>query len=163
MGTPLYDTDILLWSEQQAELLRRLARGERVNDIDWENLIEEVESVGRSELNSVASLLRVGLTHLLLVHAAPRSDPARRHWRAEARSALADAAARFSPSMEQRLDLDRLWRLARVTAHDKLAEEGGLPASVLETCPFAIVELVAPEPDLDDLLARLASAAPRAS
>jgi hypothetical protein len=28
----LYDTDILLWSEQQADLLRRLAAGERVND-----------------------------------------------------------------------------------------------------------------------------------
>src|SRR3712207_3023583 len=61
----LYDADILLWSEQQADLLRRLARGERVNDaVDWENVIEEVGDVGRSEFNSVASLLEVGLTHL---------------------------------------------------------------------------------------------------
>lgn len=42
-----YEADILLWSEHQAELLRRLAAGERVNDqVDWKNLIEEVESVG---------------------------------------------------------------------------------------------------------------------
>jgi hypothetical protein len=39
----LYDDDILWWSEQQAELLRRLAAGERVNDQDF---IEEVEAVG---------------------------------------------------------------------------------------------------------------------
>ncbi len=34
----LYDTDILLGSEQQAALLRRLAAGERVNDVAAERL-----------------------------------------------------------------------------------------------------------------------------
>ena len=38
----LYDDDILWWSEQQAELLRRVAAGERVND----QLVEEIESGG---------------------------------------------------------------------------------------------------------------------
>ncbi len=48
----LYEEDILTWSERQAELLRRLAAGERVNDqVDWQNVVEEVESVGRSELH----------------------------------------------------------------------------------------------------------------
>jgi hypothetical protein len=28
----LYDTDILAWSERQADLLRRVAAGERVTD-----------------------------------------------------------------------------------------------------------------------------------
>jgi len=33
-----YDTDIFVWSERQAALLRRLANGERVNDaVDWPN------------------------------------------------------------------------------------------------------------------------------
>ena len=36
--TDLYDTDILLWSEQQAELLRRRA----ANALDWDNLAEEI-------------------------------------------------------------------------------------------------------------------------
>ena len=53
----LYDTDILLWSERQAELLRRHAAGERVKDawIDWPNIAEEIVDVGRSELRAVAS------------------------------------------------------------------------------------------------------------
>jgi hypothetical protein len=39
----LYQDDILLWSERQSELLRRLAGGERVNDqVDWEAVIEDV-------------------------------------------------------------------------------------------------------------------------
>jgi hypothetical protein len=46
----LYD-DVLLWSERQAALLRRMAAGERVNDqVDWENVAEEIEDVGRSSL-----------------------------------------------------------------------------------------------------------------
>ena len=35
----LYEDDILLWSERQAALLRRMAAGERLNDqVDWENV-----------------------------------------------------------------------------------------------------------------------------
>ncbi len=60
----LYQDDILLWSERQSELLHRLAGGERVNDqVDWENVIEEVESLGREQLLAVQSLLRQALIH----------------------------------------------------------------------------------------------------
>jgi hypothetical protein len=42
------DADILAWSEHQAELLRRLAAGERVDDqVDWANFIEDGGEVGR--------------------------------------------------------------------------------------------------------------------
>jgi hypothetical protein len=39
----LYEDDVLLWSEQQAELLHRHAAGERANDaaLDWQNIIAE--------------------------------------------------------------------------------------------------------------------------
>ena len=159
MGS-LYDADILLWSEQQADLLRRLSRGERVNDgVDWENVIEEVGDVGRSEFNSVASLLEVGLTHLLLAHASPRSEPVG-HWRSEARTALAGAARRYSPSMGPRLDLQELWSLAVTTTRDKLSADGGPARPMPTACPFAVQDLVRRVPDLDALLARLPVAAP---
>jgi Domain of unknown function DUF29 len=53
MPDDLYDRDILAWSEHQATLLRRAALGERVNDIDWAHVVEEIEDVGLSELNAV--------------------------------------------------------------------------------------------------------------
>jgi hypothetical protein len=161
MGS-LYDADILLWSEQQADLLRRLARGERVNNaVDWENVIEEVGDVGRSEFNSVASLLEVGLTHLLLTHASPRPEPVG-HWRSEAVTALAGAARRYAPSMGQRIDLDEIWTVAVIAARNKLAADGGPASPLPEDCPYAIEDLVQRLPDLDALLARLVagSAAP---
>jgi hypothetical protein len=65
MPDDLYERDILTWSEHQADLLRRLARGERVNDVDWPHIVEEIEDVGLSELNAVKNHLRLMLLHLL--------------------------------------------------------------------------------------------------
>jgi Domain of unknown function DUF29 len=55
-----YEGDILIWSEHQAKLLRRIAAGELVNsaDLDWPNIAEEIESVGRSEFRACEGLLR---------------------------------------------------------------------------------------------------------
>jgi hypothetical protein len=70
-----YDTDILLWSEHQAALLRRRAAGELVNEseLDWPNLAEEIESVGSEQLHAVTSLLVQALTHMLKAEAWPLS------------------------------------------------------------------------------------------
>jgi Domain of unknown function DUF29 len=65
MPNDLYDRDVLTWSEHQADLLRRLARGEQVNDVDWEHVVEEIEDVGLSELHAVAGYLEQILVHLL--------------------------------------------------------------------------------------------------
>jgi hypothetical protein len=50
-----YDTDILLWSEHQAALLRRRASGELINEaeLDWPNIPEEIESVGSEQRHAV--------------------------------------------------------------------------------------------------------------
>src|SRR4051812_18849788 len=109
----LYDTDILLWSEHQAALLRRRAAGELVNDaeLDWPNIAEEIESVGSEQRHAVESLLVQALIHRLKAAAWPLS-PAVPHWQAEERVFLDDARRRFVPSMRQRLDLAGLYRQA---------------------------------------------------
>jgi hypothetical protein len=65
MPDDLYDRDILAWSEHQSALLRRVARGERLNDVDWDHVVEAIQDVGLSELNAVRSCLRQMLVHLL--------------------------------------------------------------------------------------------------
>jgi Domain of unknown function DUF29 len=96
MPDDLYDCDILAWSQHQADLLRRVARGERVNEVDWEHVVEEIEDVGLSHLSAVQSYLRVMLVHLLKVHSWPES-PSVGHWRGEIVSFQADAAQRLPP------------------------------------------------------------------
>lgn len=57
----LYEADYLKWIETTAQKLRV----RDYSNIDWENLIEEIEDMGRSECRSLESNLVVVLTHLL--------------------------------------------------------------------------------------------------
>lgn len=57
----LYETDYLRWIEITVEKLRV----RNYSNIDWENLIEEIEDMGRSERRSLESNLIVVLTRLL--------------------------------------------------------------------------------------------------
>ena len=83
MPDGLYERDVLLWAEQQASLLRRLAASERLDEaIDWPHLIEEVQDVGISARRACQSLLRQSLLHLLDLATWPESPPAAR-WRSK--------------------------------------------------------------------------------
>jgi len=98
----LYDADIESWSERQAELLRRVAAGERVNDqVDWRNVIDEVESAGRSERRSCESLLIQAFRHRLKIMAWPDS-PEVPHWQEEVTIFQMDAARAFQEAMRGR-------------------------------------------------------------
>ena len=137
----LYESDILIWSEHQAELLRRLAGGERVNDrVDWPNVIEEIESVGHEQLHAVESFLVHALLHDLKAQAWPLSRDAP-YWRAEARRFRGDAASRFAPSMRQRIDMAKIYRRALRAMPETVDDQPPLP--VPETCPVTLDELVA--------------------
>jgi hypothetical protein len=78
----LYDTDIVLWSERQSGLLRRRAAGELVNEaeLDWSNIAEEIESLGRNQARELASRIAAVILHLMKLQASPASDP-RAGWR----------------------------------------------------------------------------------
>jgi Domain of unknown function DUF29 len=136
----LYDTDILVWSDRQAQLLRRLAVGEPVNEApDWPNIIEEIESVGSEQLHAVTSLLVQALVHMLKAQAWPSSREAP-HWESEARRFRGDAADRFAPSMRQRIDLERLYRRALRIMPETI--DGQAPLEVPEACPVTLEALL---------------------
>jgi hypothetical protein len=154
MPDGLYERDALAWSEQQADLLRRLAAGEHLNAaVDWPNVIGEVQDVGLSELRACRGLLRQALVHLLELHAWPASQ-AVAHWRDEAGVFLADAEDRFTPSMHQRIDLDEIYAKALHLARTA-TDDTGEPRSLPEVCPFTLGELLAARPDVMRLVAKL--------
>lgn len=136
----LYDADVLEWSEHQGSLLRRIAAGEVPNEApDWKNIVEEVEEVGRSQLNAVRSLLVQALTHELKCSAWPEASYVS-HWRAEARALRRAAARSFTPSMRQRIDLAELY----ADAVEGLPEEidGVAPALVPGECQASLDALL---------------------
>jgi hypothetical protein len=152
MPDDLYHRDILAWSIAQAERLRRVAAGERVNDLDWANVIEEVESVGRSETQAVDSLLIQALVHALKVAAWP-DHLAARTWRNEISAFLVGAKRRFSPSMAQQLDVQDMYAAARrqVLDLDMRRPPRPLPAST----DLTLAELLDESLGAEALFARL--------
>jgi hypothetical protein len=136
----LYDADILEWSEHQAALLRRVAAGERVNDVDWPNIIEEVADVGRNSLRAVRSLLLQALLHDLKAEAWPLSSYAS-HWRSEAKVARINAADAYAPSMRQWIDVPEIYAKALRAMPEEI--DGQPPLPVPATCPVTLEELLA--------------------
>jgi branched-subunit amino acid aminotransferase/4-amino-4-deoxychorismate lyase len=95
-----YDGDLVLWAEDQARALRDAARS-RVNlPIDWENVAEEIESLGKSQGRELASRIRTVLLHLMKLQASPATEP-RSAWRATIRRERAEIETllRDSPSL----------------------------------------------------------------
>lgn len=71
----LYEEDFVRWTEQQAAALRDAAATATNLPLDWENLAEEIEDLGRSQRNELASRLAVILEHLIKLENSPSSDP----------------------------------------------------------------------------------------
>nr|WP_294508914.1 DUF29 domain-containing protein [uncultured Rhodopila sp.] len=136
----LYDTDILLWSEQQSELLRRIASGENVNDqIDWQNIVEEVEDVGRNTLRACRAHLLQALLHDLKAEAWPLSRDVQ-HWRSEAQVARINAADAYAPSMRRKIDVADIYAKALRALPEKM--DGQPPLPVSEVCPVTLDQLL---------------------
>ncbi len=136
----LYDLDVLEWSEHQARLLRQHAAGEPGNERpDWTNIIEEVESVGRSQRDAVESLWTLAFLHDLKAEAWPlsRDEP---HWRAEARLFRRQARRKFTPSMRGKIDVAGLYSDALAGLPDTMDGQRSLP--IPATCPVSLDELL---------------------
>ena len=160
--TPLYDTDILAWSGQQAGALRQLAvRRDLPNELDLANVIEEIEDVGQSSLAAVEGFIRLILGHALKCVADPDA-PGLGHWQAEIGNWQAELAGRFSPGMRRKLAVVPLWRRAIRQARLDLAAQGkdvsalwaGLALAETD-CPLTIDDLLSDPPDPAALVARL--------
>jgi hypothetical protein len=101
----LYDEDFVAWTEQQAEALRSAARGKTNQPLDWENLAEEIESLGKSDRRELHSQIYRIVRHLAKLQFSSAADP-RSGWRqsildgrVQAERLLAD-----SPSLRRELD-----------------------------------------------------------
>src|ERR1700730_9692330 len=71
----LYEEDFVRWPEEQSSALRDAARIGTNLPLDWENLAEEVESLGRSQRHELRSCIAVILEHLLKLERSPAADP----------------------------------------------------------------------------------------
>ena len=116
----LYDEDFVRWTEEQAAALRR-AKGSNL-PLDWENLAEEIESLGKSDRRELRSQITRILRHLLKLEASAAAEP-RAGWRAtidEARTEI-EGVIEDSPSLQREtsaLIKKQIGAAARLAASD---------------------------------------------
>jgi hypothetical protein len=80
MAADLYDRDFVTWAERQAKAIRRAAERVSISEpIDWENVAEEIESLGKEQAHKLSSAYRVLLHHLLKWRFQPKRRS--RSWR----------------------------------------------------------------------------------
>lgn len=61
----LYERDFFTWTQRQAAKLRREATRRANSDVDFDNIAEEIESLGRSQMRALTSSYRLIAMHLL--------------------------------------------------------------------------------------------------
>jgi Domain of unknown function DUF29 len=127
----LYDEDFVRWTEEQAAALRS-AKGSNL-PLDWENLAEEIESLGKSDRRELRSQVTRVLRHLLKLEASPAAEP-RVGWRATIREARSEIEAVLEDSPSLRNEVKALiWRQIRAAAElaaDDLMQHGEPPDAV---------------------------------
>ncbi|MCC8953392.1 DUF29 domain-containing protein [Bradyrhizobium sp. Pear77] len=150
-----YDTDFFGWTQEQAGLLR--ATPPEDARLDTENLAEEIEDMGRAEILAMPSLLRQTLIHLLKSAIEPDSQ-AITHWFDEIVTFQGDAVLAFSPRLRQRIDLEKIWRVACNGATRTLEKRGVVVPQLPSTCPFSLDDLLDPEFDPESATETLSAA-----
>ncbi|MDF5711970.1 MAG: DUF29 domain-containing protein [Nostoc sp. S4] len=139
-GSDLYEQDFYLWIQTTAELLKQ----KNFTQLDLENLIAEIETMGRSEKKALRSNLEVVLMHLLKYNYQPEKRSG--SWQAtirEHRKRLQEALEE-SPSLKPYFDevFVQCYDHARLLA----ADETELAVTIFpEQSPFTPEQVINPD------------------
>lgn len=145
-----YETDFFGWTKEQATHLRTMAH--IAGPLDVENLAEEIEGIGRLAVGQVSVFLMQALLHVIKIACDPDAQSVA-HWVAEADNFQRQALVAYSPGLKQRLDVPKMWKLAKRGATNALAEFNVSVPSLPEECPLDVDQLLA-----DDFSPREAAA-----
>jgi Domain of unknown function DUF29 len=131
----LYDEDFYVWAERQAELLR----AGRLDELDLENLILEVEGLTDVKRSAVLNNAAVVIEHLLKLQHSPATDP-RNGWRASVREHRRRLRIDLTPRLREILanELPSIYVMAREDASAALRDHGEEAAAdaLPPTCPY---------------------------
>jgi hypothetical protein len=132
-----YNKDLYLWGQEHIKLLKQ----GRLNELDIEHLIEEIEDMGKSEQRGISSHLRVLLIHLLKWEFQERFRGG--SWLGSIRNSRLsiDDLIKTSPSLKNKPqnDLSEIYKQAREWASD----ETGLKLETFpEECPYSIEQVL---------------------
>ncbi|SKB13026.1 conserved hypothetical protein [Planktothrix sp. PCC 11201] len=138
MNSTTHETDFYAWTQEQVQLLKT----GQLNQIDWQNIAEEIEDMGRSEQRQLESRLEVLIMHLLKWQFQPNLRS--RSWQLtikEQRLRL-EKLLQKNPSLQPNLTeaIEDVYPLATLSAE----RETGL-SLFPETCLYTLTEILSDE------------------
>jgi hypothetical protein len=129
----LYEADYSLWLEDTIQKLQSQA----FDTVDWENLIEEIASLGRSEKRRLESLLTRLFEHLLkLTYWQNEREPNRGHWEGEIINFRKQINKELKASPSLKNYLSEIFDDCYQDGRDIAAKRSQLP---LETFPVEVI------------------------
>jgi len=137
LTTSLYESDFYGWTLQQAEALR----SRDMSELDFENLLEEMEAMGRSEKRGLKNRLVILLMHLLKWQYQPERQG--KSWELTIRNQREEVLELLeeNPSLKPRIDsvLESAWKKAlRETEKETKMDRSTFPAR----CPWSFDEVM---------------------
>lgn len=132
-----YNHDFYGWTQEQAALLR----SGRLAELDIDNLIEEIETMGRSERNALESRFCVLLVHLLKWHYQPVRRGTSWILTIKGQRLQLEKLIRINPGLKPEIQavINDAYRLARIHA----AKQTKLDLKIFpEACPWTLEQVV---------------------
>jgi hypothetical protein len=138
----LYEDDFALWAEHQATILR----ARRFEELDLDNLIEEVEDLGRREPDTVESYVEIVLEHLLKLELS-KADRPRRGWLVTVDRQRAKLARKLTMTLRNHLEteLPALYAGLRRPVARQLEKDGMSLDALPSACPYTLDQIVDPD------------------
>ncbi|ALF53983.1 hypothetical protein ACX27_15770 [Nostoc piscinale CENA21] len=132
----LYETDDSVWLEETIKLLKQ----KQFDQLDVENLIEELISLGKRDLAKVKSLLRQIIIHILLLqYWQTEYERNYRHWLGEIKTFRYDLNNHLTTNLSNKLqdDLENIYQ----SAVDFVQVKTSLTIFP-EKCPYTLAQLL---------------------
>lgn len=139
MPHSLYEDDFYAWTQRQADLLRHLPP--LGNELDIENIAEEIESLGRSDLRTAQSLVEHIIEHFLKLEFSGLHEPAN-HWRDEIVEWRLQLDKVLTRSIVAKLDLPGGYRAALRLVGRLERDVPGLASRLPASCPYKLEQIV---------------------
>ncbi len=132
-----YDTDFYGWTQEQAALLK----AGRLSELDIDNLLEEVETMGRSEKRELDSRLTVLLAHLLKWQFQPIRRG--RSWQLTIEGQRINFSETLDDNPSLKPKLDTILNKAYAKAIIKVSQETGFDKKTFpDACPWMLSEIL---------------------
>ncbi|WP_257287337.1 DUF29 domain-containing protein [Endozoicomonas sp. SESOKO2] len=138
----LYDTDFYSWTQRQAKLIRE----GRLAELDLENILEEIESMGRSDYRALESRICVLFMHLLKWQYQPEKRQTGQSWERTIREQRKQIRRILRKNSGLKSKLTEILVEAYSDAVEDASDETELPSSTFpKECPWNYEQAMDPE------------------